>query len=119
MLSINTKRDSILDIHIVALTGEFDFLEKTKVESCLAKTLQEKPRGLVVDLSSVNLIDSSGIGLLMSYHAKFGKAGICMALVVNQNNYLIKKLNILGVFENVGLKAFDTLEEAISEVTAQ
>src|SRR5262249_25037622 len=45
------------------------------VEWNLAKLLQENHKKVIFDLTNVNFLDSSGIGILVMCHAKLKKAG--------------------------------------------
>lgn len=112
MLSIDIKRSKVRDAQIITLSGEFDLFEKGRVEGYLSQTLSESPKLLIFDLSSTALIDSSGVGLLIVYQNRLREAGTLMAFVVDENNYLIRKLNNLGIFADIGVKSFKTIEEA-------
>lgn len=111
MLNIDIKTSKVRGAQIVTLSGEFDLYEKSKVESYLAQTLLESPELLIFDLSSIALMDSSGVGLLIVYQNKLKEAGTRMAFVVDDNNYIIRKLNNLGIFADIGVESFKTIEE--------
>lgn len=116
MLKIDVRRSDISNIQIITLSGEFDLFEKGRVDEYLSKALSENPRGIVIDLSSVSLMDSSGVGLLVAYRIKSQETGMRMALAVNNNNYLIRKFKNLGIFNESGIEVFGTVEDAEKEL---
>ena len=52
--------------NVVALEGQIDLHVSAKVAESIAKRIKEKPARLVVDLSHVNYIDSSGLAVLIN-----------------------------------------------------
>jgi anti-anti-sigma factor len=64
------------DITVVELTGQLHAGNMLlSVESSLNKLLKEGPKKIVVDLSGLHLIDSSGIGILVVSSATVRKLG--------------------------------------------
>lgn len=64
------------DITVVELTGQLHAGNiLLSVESSLNKILKEGPKKIVVDLSGLHLIDSSGIGVLVVSSAQVRKLG--------------------------------------------
>jgi len=111
MLDINIKKDKE-NIYIVSLSGDFDLFEKRRVVDLLPQLLSDNPRGLIVDLSGISLLDSGGVETIIIYHNTIKDAGTSMALVVNHNNYLMRKFRNLGVFSGTGINVFETIKEA-------
>jgi anti-anti-sigma factor len=58
-------RQSADGVEVVALRGELDFASTDKLSSALAG-LSNEPRRVVVDLSGLEFIDSSGVRMLMT-----------------------------------------------------
>jgi anti-sigma B factor antagonist len=52
--------------NVLPLEGHIDLHVSTKVADSIAALVQEKPARLVVDLSRVNYIDSSGLAVLIN-----------------------------------------------------
>ena len=50
---------------VVALAGEIDLAEAPRVREALARLIQAKPSRLLVDMSQVAFMDSSGIAALV------------------------------------------------------
>jgi anti-sigma B factor antagonist len=52
--------------NVVPLEGQIDLHVSAKVAAAIAERIKEKPARLVVDLSQVNYIDSSGLAVLIN-----------------------------------------------------
>ncbi len=52
--------------NVLTLEGPIDLHVSAKVAESIAKLIKEKPARLVVDLSRVNYIDSSGLAVLIN-----------------------------------------------------
>ena len=52
--------------NVLPLEGQIDLNVSAKVADSLAQLIKEKPARLVVDLSGVNYIDSSGLAVLIN-----------------------------------------------------
>lgn len=64
------------DIDVFAMSGRLTMgSDSQTVEWNLAKLLQENHKKVIFDLTNVNFLDSSGIGILVMCHAKLKKAG--------------------------------------------
>ena len=69
--------------NVLPLEGEIDLHVSPRVSAALGAMIEEKPQRLVVDLSKVTYIDSSGLAVLIegmqnveAYGGKFLLAGI-------------------------------------------
>lgn len=69
--------------NVLALEGEIDLHVSPKVKASLAKLIESKPPLLVVDLSRVSYIDSSGLAVLIEgmqnveeYRGRFALSGL-------------------------------------------
>jgi len=112
VLEIDISKSDTPNIQILTLSGEFDLFEKEKVMSLLPRMLSNDVEGLIIDLTNISLLASAGVEVLIRFHSELSKAGKRMALVVDHNNYLIRKFRNLGIFEGTGLEFFETVEEA-------
>jgi anti-sigma B factor antagonist len=68
---------------VLPLEGEIDLHVSPRVSASLSALIEEKPKKLVVDLSKVTYIDSSGLAVLIegmqnveAYGGKFALAGL-------------------------------------------
>ena len=95
-------RDGVMT---VILEGEIDHHSAVSVRSQIdAKIYELRPRHLVLDLSRINFMDSSGLGLVMGRYALMQKTGGELAL--RSPNARIKK-----IFELAGLERIIKIEE--------
>ncbi|MBV9007638.1 MAG: STAS domain-containing protein [Verrucomicrobia bacterium] len=69
--------------HVIPLEGEIDLHVSPRIANTLNAAVKEQPRNLVVDLSKVSYIDSSGLAVLIEamqnverYGGKFALAGL-------------------------------------------
>jgi anti-anti-sigma factor len=58
-----TRRDG--DVHVASLRGELDFSEAPLLARALDELREAAPLGMVLDLSELTFIDSSGINALV------------------------------------------------------
>ena len=67
--------------HVVSLRGEIDALTAPRLGSRLFGLADEGKRGVVVDLSEVTFMDSTGIGVLLTRYAtsRCGTARWCLS----------------------------------------
>ncbi len=74
---LKIERTSIApDIDVFAMSGRLTMgSDSQQVEWNLAKLINENHKKVIFDLSGVNFLDSSGIGILVMCHAKLKKAG--------------------------------------------
>ncbi len=111
-MSIDLKLDKAGDTVTLEVTGDIDMSSSTKVRDALAPLFQNNNKVIVVDLSGVSYIDSSGIatlveGLQWSHNSK--------------NKFRLAALNpgVKDVFEIARLlsvfEVFDTKEQALTE----
>jgi len=77
-MASKTKKDNVLP-----LEGEIDLHISPRISASLAAMVAAKPKKLVVDLSKVSYIDSSGLAVLIegmqnveAYGGKFALAGL-------------------------------------------
>jgi anti-sigma B factor antagonist len=76
-LILKIEQSSIApDIDVFTMSGRLTMgSDSQQVEWNLAKLLNENHKKVIFDLSRVNYLDSSGIGILVMCHAKLKKAG--------------------------------------------
>lgn len=117
MLTIRTEKESKSNIRVLTFDGEWDIYEKARAKGYFSQAVAEVPRGVIVDVTDVSILDSSGIEVLIASFTKLRDAGVPMVIVVDHNNYVIRKFRNLGIFEGTGLSFYETVEEAESAIT--
>jgi anti-sigma B factor antagonist len=78
-LTIETREDG--GVRVIVLTGEFDLAGVQAFESELAKLESAGADVLVVDLSGLDFMDSSGLRALVMADQRANKAGRRLAIV--------------------------------------
>lgn len=109
---MDLKLDKDGDAVTVAVTGDIDMSSSTKMRDALAPLFQNNNKVIVVDLSGVSYIDSSGIatlveGLQWSHNSK-NKFRLAALTPGVKDVFEIARL--LTVFE-----VFDTKEQALAD----
>jgi anti-sigma B factor antagonist len=75
-----TSLDRDADMVTVALHGEVDVATVDQVRVALTDAIAAKPRNIVVDLSDLSFIDSTGLGALVFGFQRSRDAGIAFRL---------------------------------------
>jgi anti-sigma B factor antagonist len=99
---------------VLSARGEIDYEGSPELQAGIERTIEEGCTRLVLDLSEVTFIDSTGVGVLVGALAKLEEVGGALAVVSTQDN-------VLRVFEITGLNRFlaihDEREHALSALT--
>ena len=66
---------------LLSVTGELDIATAPRMISALNEAFAELERPLVVDLSSVDFMDSTGLALMMNTHRRVKRRGQGFAIV--------------------------------------
>ncbi len=110
-MTVSTRKDP--GCAIVAASGDVDISTSPDLREALARVVAEGNRAVVVDLSAVKFIDSTGLGVLVGAFTAVRNAGGRLA-VVNDHSAVIKVLTITALHEVLGVQP--TLEGAIAAV---
>jgi len=65
----------------VSLVGELDLATVPTLDACLAELREAGFRQLIVDLSRLEFIDSTGLQLLLQYDAEARQDGFSLSLI--------------------------------------
>lgn len=102
--------DGILKITLI---GEIDHHSAVPMRSSIdAKIYELRPRELILDLSSIDFMDSSGLGLIMGRYALMGKLGGELSLA-NPSERAQKIFELAGLSRIIKIK--DTKGEENNE----
>jgi anti-sigma B factor antagonist len=98
---MNYSRDDEAEHTTLHIRGELDALSVTELRPLLDKVVEDGRRDVVVDLSELRLIDSSGVGALVSLYKRVRGAGgsVEFAGVTAQPLVIFKLLRLDVVFE--------------------
>lgn len=78
-LGIDTRVEG--DVCHLALTGEFDLAAIERFERAIAAAEADRPKAIVVDLSDLEFMDSSGLRALVSADGRAQRTGHRLAIV--------------------------------------
>ena len=97
---------------IAAVEGEVDISNSIELETELSHAVPNDARGLVLDLSEVAFIDSSGIRTLFDLAARLGNHQQLLHLVLPDDSQLVRTLLMLQI--PAVMPVFPDIESATS-----
>ena len=100
MLDINSKRRG--ETLIVHIKGELDHNTASDARETLTQLIEDESiKNMVIDLSALNFMDSSGIGILLGRYKRMHHMG-GEVLVTGEDAKIRRLLRISGVYQVVG-----------------
>ena len=81
MQPLAVERTSDEGVELVMVEGELDIATAPRLISVLNRAVQEALRSLVVDLSEVDFMDSTGLALLINAHRRLTRRRLGFAVV--------------------------------------
>jgi anti-sigma B factor antagonist len=106
-------KDSRDGATIVALAGELDLSTIPRMEGALLEQVRQRP-AVVLDLSDLSFIDSSGISILLQ--ASQQSNGTPMRVVIGPGSQVERIFRIAGVGK--ALRVFVDRDEALAELAS-
>lgn len=94
---------------VVRLGGELDLYNADAVRAGLADAIAGGPGRVVVDMSQVEFIDSTALGVLIEARSKLGKDGLALASPQIETR---RALEVSGLARH--LPVHDTVDDALS-----
>ncbi len=92
---------------LVVLNGEIDHHSAVSVRSSIdAKIYEYRPRSMVMDLSRIEFMDSSGLGLIMGRYALMQKIGGEFS-IANPSQRVLKIFELAGLGRIIKIKNGD------------
>jgi anti-sigma B factor antagonist len=103
------------DICIVRVAGEVDMSHEDEVREELGRAAEADPRGIVVDLTECEFIDSSGVrALLLSREAQHSEDGEERLAVAASSEQILRILSVMGIDRVIPIRP--TVQEAASAI---
>ncbi len=112
-VSLRGTREVKDDYQLFRLTGLLDAFSEPKFRSVMAGCVDEGPKNLILDLSKIDFVDSSGLGALVQLAKKVQTAGGILQIVTNPRVTQTVKLVRLEQF----LALQTSVEVAIENLT--
>lgn len=103
-------------VAVLSVTGEIDVHSAPALHEGLETQVTRDLRGVVVDLTGVAFLDSTGLGALVSGRTAAGERGVSLPVVCNSER-ILKLFTITGL-DGV-FQLFDDVESAVAAVTAE
>ena len=97
------------DIIVFTFKGQLDAFSEKQFKTFITNTLKKDPRSLVIDLSKIDFLDSSGLGALVQTSKECKNLKLGFSVVGNSRVSQTIKLVRLGDFINLK----PTLQEAL------
>lgn len=95
-LSMDLKTEDGGETLVFHLRGSLDLATSPTIRAALSDANQQAIRTLVVDLTQVDFLDSTGLGALIGAHRRTAERGGAFRLVVNDGP-ISRLLNITGL----------------------
>lgn len=108
-LSIDLRNED--DTLVFKLRGSLDLATAPTVRAALLDATEKGQHSLIVDLSQVEFLDSTGLGTLIGAHRRAAEHGGSLRVVVNDGP-IARLLNITGLIRV--LAVYHSLEDARS-----
>jgi anti-sigma B factor antagonist len=97
VLDIDTiQRGDAICLH---LSGELDLAFADRVEEVIRAAEESTARAIVVDLSDLEFIDSTGLGMLLRAHARTREDGQTLRFVPSSHDAVTQVVAISGTSE--------------------
>jgi anti-sigma B factor antagonist len=104
------------DIYVVRITGEVDMSHEEELRGELRTAVAADAKGIVVDLTECEFIDSSGVrALLLSREAKNSEGGSERVAVAASSEQILRILTVMGIDRVIPIRP--TVEEAAAEIS--
>jgi len=98
-------------VNIVKVSGEIDVFSSPRLREMLLDVIDKGPLRLVVDLSDVTFLDSTGLGVLVGIYHRLRARNGSMSFV-GANDRVRRVFHITQLTKIFSL--YDTLEEALA-----
>lgn len=84
-MALSIRLDDEGDRWSVTLDGDLDYSECATFRMTIDRILKHGPSTTIIDLSGVDYLDSSGLGLLLALSKEYGAHGGRLVLVTNES----------------------------------
>jgi anti-anti-sigma factor len=97
---LRVERASDAGVTTLTFTGDLDIATLVEAEDAVAVAERETPDALVVDLSGLGFLDSSGVRLVLQAEARARAAGRRLAVVLGTGRAL-RLFEVLGLLSRL------------------
>jgi len=111
-MSLTIDLEQQPDHWVLRLAGDLDYGECASFRMHIDRVLKSSPAATIVDLTDLEYLDSSGLGLLLSLSKEYGAAGGRLVLVTNETvDNILSLTRLNGIFSTAA-----SMEEALATV---
>ena len=89
--------ESVDGVPVAAVSGEIDVSNATALRARITELTAERGGGLALDLTAVDYLDSSGLGMLLKLASTFADRGKQLRVVVEKNSFIASLMETTGV----------------------
>jgi len=111
-LSIDLKTEDGGETLVFKLRGSLDLATAPTVRAALAEATEKGGHHLIVDLTQLEFLDSTGLGVLIGAHRRAAERGGSFRLVISEGP-ISRLLNITGLIAVFAV--YHSLEDARTE----
>lgn len=98
-MSLTMQLDTGDDRWLLTLVGELDYSECAPFRMTIDRILKNSPASTLVDLSHLDYLDSSGLGLLLSLSKEYSAHGGRLVLITNDAvDSILDLTRLSGIF---------------------
>ena len=108
------KLDDESGITIASVDGEIDLSNAAGLEMAISNAVANQALGLVVDLASVDYLDSAGVTLLFNLARRVSRRQQQFMVVVPREAHVREILSLSGATDALALQ--DSLDDAMSQL---
>jgi anti-sigma B factor antagonist len=107
-MALSIRLDQDPDRWVLSLEGDLDYSECASFRMTIDRVLKHLPPATIIDLSALDYLDSSGLGLLLSLSKEYGAQGGRLVLVTNESvDSILDLTRLSGLFSTAA-----SIEEA-------
>ncbi|WP_375477430.1 STAS domain-containing protein [uncultured Jatrophihabitans sp.] len=114
-MDVSVSRRANGDVPVVSVSGEVDVYSAPALKDSLTGLLKSGVSSVVVDLTEVAFLDSTGLGALVEARAATTEAGGSLALVCSQER-ILKLFTITGLDGVFAIHA--TVDDAVASISS-
>jgi anti-sigma B factor antagonist len=109
--------ESVEGVPVAALSGEIDVSNATELRARISELTAEGGGGLALDLTAVDYLDSSGLGMLLRVASAFSDHGKELRLVVEKDSFIASLMETTGM-DGI-LSVGESRDEAVAELAGK
>jgi anti-anti-sigma factor len=103
-------------VRVVRVVGEVDMSHEQELRTELRSAIESEARGVVVDLTDCEFIDSTGVrALLLSREAQHPEEGAVRLAVAASSEQILRVLSVMGIDTAIPIRP--TVDEASATLT--